>query len=80
MEENLENLFDLKMNPKVKVSTVMNNLSSENGKQFLNDGNDDTCWSSAEGNFQYIYMCFDSKSIIKNIEITCSGGFCPRVF
>ena len=60
MEENLENLFDLKMNPKVKVSTVMNNLSSENGKQFLNDGKDDFNEKSIKG------LCG-----IKNIGNTC---------
>ncbi len=74
------NVFDAKICNKVKVSSVMNNLSSENGKQFLNDGRDDTCWSSAEGKFQYIFSCFDLKTKIKTIEITCSGGFCPRVF
>jgi len=58
----------------------MNNLSSENGKQFLNDGRDDTCWSSAEGKFQYIFACFEFPAKIKSLEITCSGGFCPRVF
>lgn len=80
MDQNLINVFNPKICNKFKVSSVMNNLSSENGKQFLNDGRDDTCWSSAEGKFQYIFACFDSLTKIQTIELTCSGGFCPRVF
>lgn len=76
--ENLENLFIPEI-CKVKVSSVLNNLSSENGKQFLNDGNDETCWTSNQGKFQYIFACYDSDVTIKKIEITCSGGFCPKV-
>jgi hypothetical protein len=33
----------------------MENLSSENRKQFLNDRRDDTGWSSDEGKFQDIF-------------------------
>ncbi len=79
MSNDLINLFAPKICNKIKVSSILNNLSSENGKQFLNDGCEDTCWSSNQGKIQYIYACFDSKSIIKRIEITCSGGFCPKV-
>ena len=82
MEQNENELIDLffhENSPKVKVSSVLNNLSSENGKQFLNDGNEETCWSSNQGNFQYIFAFFENKVKISRIEIVCSGGFCPKV-
>jgi len=78
--DDLINVFVPEICNKVKVSSVLNNLSSENGKQFLNDGSDETCWTSNQGKFQYIFACFDTKTTIKRIEITCSGGFCPKVF
>lgn len=64
---------------KLKVSTVLNNNTVENGKQNMLDGNEDTSWYSDQGKFQYIFICFDYPVYIKEIELTGSGGFCPKV-
>jgi hypothetical protein len=72
-----ENLIDEKI--KVKVSSVQNNNSSEFGKQFMFDNNDDTSWYSDQGKFQYVFLFFDTPVEISKIELTGSGGFCPKV-
>ncbi len=75
--EGYQNL--LSENRKVKVSSVLNNNTVENGKDNMFDGNDDTSWYSNEGKFQYICLFFDKPSEVKEIQITSSGGFCPKV-
>jgi hypothetical protein len=64
---------------KCKVSTVLNNNTADFGKQNMFDGLSDTSWYSDQAKFQYIFLFFDSPIKIKQIEITCSGGFCPKV-
>jgi hypothetical protein len=64
---------------KVKVSSVQNNNSSQYGKQFMFDNNDDTAWYSEQGKFQYVMVFFPSPCNISKIELTGSGGFCPKV-
>jgi hypothetical protein len=64
----------------VKVSTTLFNNTAEYGKQLMFDYKDDTCWNSAEGKMQYIFVVFDELTKISKIEITCQGGFCPKVF
>ncbi len=77
MENELINLYDSKT--KVKVSTVFNNNSAEFGKQNMFDGNEDTSWYSDQAKFQYVFLFFDDPVNIHKIEITASGGFCPKV-
>ncbi|CAG5111169.1 Oidioi.mRNA.OKI2018_I69.chr2.g5502.t1.cds [Oikopleura dioica] len=67
---------------KISVSSVLDQNGKEYGKQFLNDGNEDTCWYSDQGNPQYIKLKFAEKQIVeeKNIEkfklkIQFQGGF-----
>jgi hypothetical protein len=74
------NLIDIDNSTKVKVSSVFNNNTVDNGKQNMFDGNDDTSWYSDQGKFQYVFICFDNPGRIDRIEITGSGGFCPKVF
>lgn len=73
----MENLINDKI--RVKVSSVLNNNTTDNGKQLMFDGEEDTCWNSAQGQAQYIFICFDGVCSIKQIELTAQGGFCPKV-
>jgi|LauGreDrversion4_2_1035121.scaffolds.fasta_scaffold287418_4 hypothetical protein len=64
---------------KCKVSTVLNNNTTDFGKQHMFDGLSDTSWYSDQAKYQYIFLFFDVPVKVKQIEITCSGGFCPKV-
>jgi hypothetical protein len=64
----------------VKVSTTLFNNTTEYGKQLMFDNKDDTCWNSAEGQLQYMFFVLDELREINRIELTCQGGFCPKVF
>lgn len=75
--DNLFNLID--SNTKCKVSTVLNNNSSDFGKQNMFDNRSDTSWYSDQAKFQYVFLFFESPIEVREIEITCSGGFCPKV-
>jgi hypothetical protein len=77
MEDNRMNLIDSKT--KVKISSVYNNNSAQNGKQNMFDNNEDTSWYSDQGKIQYVFLCFDDSVDVNMIEITGSGGFCPKV-
>ncbi len=77
----MENFFNLiNSETKCKVSTVLNSNTAEFGKQHMFDQLSDTSWYSDQAKFQYIFLFFDCPVRVKHIEITCSGGFCPKVF
>jgi hypothetical protein len=63
----------------VKVSSTLFNNTTEYGKQLMFNNKDDTCWNSAEGQLQYIYLVLDNLTTVNRIELTCQGGFCPKV-
>ena len=65
---------------RVKVSTTLFNNATEYGKQLMFDGKEDTCWNSAEGNLQYVFLVFEKLVKINKVEIIFQGGFCPKVF
>ena len=77
MEDTLTNIIDSRT--KVKVSSVYSNNTLQNGKQNMFDNNEDTSWYSDQGKVQYIFLCFDEAKNISKIEVTGSGGFCPKV-
>jgi hypothetical protein len=62
-----------------RVSSTLYNNTAEYGKQLMFDGNEDTCWNSAEGQSQFIFLVFEKSVHINRIEIVFQGGFCPRV-
>jgi hypothetical protein len=79
MENNSNILKQLNIK-NVKVSSTLFNNTAEYGKQLMFDGKEDSCWNSAEGNMQYIFLILEELTEVKHIEITCQGGFCPKVF
>lgn len=62
---------------KISVSSVLDQNGKEYGKQFLNDGNEDTCWYSDQGNPQYIKLRFFEKQSFSKLklEVQFQGGF-----
>jgi hypothetical protein len=64
---------------RIKISSVLSNNATEFGKHFMLDGNDDTCWNSDQGKFHYVFICFDQPYNVRQIQLTSSGGFCPKV-
>ncbi len=81
MDSNFQALTSLvDDNTKCKVSTTLNGNVTEFGKQHMFDGQEDSSWYSDQAKFQYVFLFFDSPVQVERIEITCSGGFCPKVF
>ncbi|KAG0230722.1 Nuclear receptor 2C2-associated protein [Actinomortierella wolfii] len=60
---------------RIKVSSVLNRETTLYGKQFLTDGNDETCWNSDSGTPQFIVVDFGRPVKIQTIELMFQGGF-----
>ncbi|GAB6029775.1 Nuclear receptor 2C2-associated protein [Chamberlinius hualienensis] len=58
-----------------KVSSVLNRETKRCGKQFMFDGNDETCWNSDQGTPQWIHVDFSKEVIPKELHIRFQGGF-----
>lgn len=56
------------------MSSVLNN-QREFGKSGLIDGSRETCWSSDQGNNQFIQCQFKQPVFIESIGLTFQGGF-----
>lgn len=62
---------------RVKVSSNIKG-STEYKKENMFDENPQTSWYSDQGKFQYIFIFFNEKVQINQIEITFDGGFSPK--
>ena len=62
---------------RVKVSSNIKG-STEYKKENMFDENPQTSWYSDQGKFQYIFIFFNDKVQINQIEITFDGGFSPK--
>lgn len=60
---------------RLRVSSTLNKNTREFGKDFMIDGNDETCWNSHQGSPQSISMEFKEASILNNVQIMFQGGF-----
>ncbi|KAI9276593.1 galactose-binding domain-like protein [Sporodiniella umbellata] len=63
---------------RIKVSSVLNRDAVNFGKQFLVDGNEETCWNSEQGLPQNILIDFPSAVSVSSISITFQGGFAGK--
>ena len=59
----------------LKVSSVLNRDVKNYGKQYLMDGNDETCWNSNQGLPQWIQLDYPSLISLHEIQIMFQGGF-----
>ncbi|KAJ2726365.1 Nuclear receptor 2C2-associated protein [Coemansia sp. Benny D115] len=60
---------------KSKVSSVLNKDTKSFGRQFLFDGNAETCWNSEQGTPQSILVEFSQPVRISQVRIQFQGGF-----
>ncbi|KAG0262795.1 Nuclear receptor 2C2-associated protein [Actinomortierella ambigua] len=60
---------------RIKVSSVLNRETTLYGKQFLTDGNEETCWNSDSGTPQFIVVDFGRSVLINTIQLMFQGGF-----
>ena len=65
-------------NAKFKVSSVLNKDVKTYGKQFLTDGNNETCWNSDKGTNQFIIIEFSEPTQPKELQIMFQGGFAGK--
>ncbi|XP_063704488.1 nuclear receptor 2C2-associated protein [Culicoides brevitarsis] len=62
-----------------RVSSVLNRNNKENGKKYLFDDSDETCWSSDSGTPQFILLDFESVvPAISGVKIQFQGGFAGK--
>lgn len=73
MKINLINLFKIS-----SVSSVLNDDTKQFGKQYLTDGNAETCWNSDQGPYQWIYCSFNNHFTLKQFKIQFQGGFSSK--
>ena len=62
---------------RVKVSSNIKG-STEYKKENMFDDDPQSAWYSDQGKFQYIFIFFEEKVEIKEIQITFDGGFSPK--
>ncbi|XP_005090226.1 nuclear receptor 2C2-associated protein isoform X2 [Aplysia californica] len=60
---------------RTRVSSVLNRDVKQFGKQFLFDGDDETCWNSDQGSPQWILLEFEEEVSVSEIHVQFQGGF-----
>ena len=53
----------------IRVSSVLNKGTKSYGKQYLFDGNEETCWNSDEGSQQWIVIKFEDAVSLTQVYI-----------
>ncbi|XP_027204398.2 nuclear receptor 2C2-associated protein [Dermatophagoides pteronyssinus] len=80
MSLNPNNLAIINRDYSLNVSSVLNKDHKQFGKSYLTDGNEETCWNSDEGNFQWILCTFHYPFILNELNIQFQGGFsCKKI-
>ncbi|KAJ3189062.1 Nuclear receptor 2C2-associated protein [Irineochytrium annulatum] len=62
----------------LRVSSTLNRDSKSFGKQFLIDGDDETCWNSDQGPLQWVMLEFRSPVVPLEVSIMFQGGFAAK--
>ncbi|KAJ3398545.1 hypothetical protein CcCBS67573_g08420 [Chytriomyces confervae] len=60
---------------KIKVSSTLNKDSKSFGKQYLTDGDLETCWNSDQGTSQWIIAEFPRSVSPSQVVLMFQGGF-----
>ena len=64
---------------RIRVSSVLNKDVKQFGKQYLIDGDEETCWNSDKGESQSISIQFKNTVKIREILIRFQGGFSAQL-
>eukprot|EP01137_Pigoraptor_chileana_P007912 Opistho-2@54095 len=62
-------------NVRCRVSSVLNRDAKQYGKQFLFDGSEETCWTSGQGESQFVVIEFGRDVSVREIRVMFQGGF-----
>ncbi|KAF2072191.1 hypothetical protein CYY_006488 [Polysphondylium violaceum] len=62
---------------KCRVSSVLNKLTKEYGKDYMFDKSEETCWNSHQGTPQYVVIQFpqENGADVRQLNIMFQGGF-----
>jgi F5/8 type C domain len=63
---------------KCMVSSTLNKDVKQNGKKFMFDDRMETCWSSDQGNEQWLTIEFEQPVNIGSIAVQFQGGFVAK--
>ena len=75
-EEEMQAVSLIETNLKrLRVSSTLNKNTREFGKDFMIDGNDETCWNSHQGSPQSISIEFKQAATLNSVQIMFQGGF-----
>ncbi|KAM9242840.1 nuclear receptor 2C2-associated protein [Dugong dugon] len=61
-----------------RVSSVLNRNTRQFGKKHLFDQDEETCWNSGQGLFQWVMLEFPQCVRISRLQIQFQGGFSSR--
>uniref|UniRef100_A0A8D2DBG6 Nuclear receptor 2C2 associated protein n=1 Tax=Sciurus vulgaris TaxID=55149 RepID=A0A8D2DBG6_SCIVU len=61
-----------------RVSSVLNRNSRQFGKKYLFDQDEETCWNSDQGPFQWVTLEFPQRICVSQLQIQFQGGFSSR--
>ncbi|KAM6963257.1 nuclear receptor 2C2-associated protein [Aplochiton taeniatus] len=58
-----------------RVSSVLNRDVKQFGKKYMFDCNEETCWNSDQGDFQWVSIDFPQPVKISELKVQFQGGF-----
>ncbi|XP_029003988.1 nuclear receptor 2C2-associated protein [Betta splendens] len=61
-----------------RVSSVLNRDAKQYGKKYLFDGNEETCWNSDQGEYQWVYLDFPQPVKVSELKVQFQGGFSAK--
>ncbi|XP_052385273.1 nuclear receptor 2C2-associated protein isoform X1 [Oncorhynchus keta] len=58
-----------------RVSSVLNRDVKQFGKKYMFDSNEETCWNSDQGDFQWVTLEFPQPVRVSELKVQFQGGF-----
>ncbi|KAM4629735.1 nuclear receptor 2C2-associated protein [Polymixia lowei] len=58
-----------------RVSSVLNRDVKQFGKKYMFDCNEETCWNSDQGDFQWVILEFPQPVKVSEVKVQFQGGF-----
>ncbi|CAK6955217.1 nuclear receptor 2C2-associated protein isoform X1 [Scomber scombrus] len=61
-----------------RVSSVINRDVKQYGKKYMFDSNEETCWNSDQGEFQWVTLEFPQSVRVSELKVQFQGGFSSK--
>ncbi|XP_026201000.1 nuclear receptor 2C2-associated protein [Anabas testudineus] len=61
-----------------RVSSVLNRDVKQYGKKYMFDCNEETCWNSDQGEYQWVSLEFPQSVKVSELKIQFQGGFSAK--